>query len=74
MGGPAVPPLDPQQRAEALERAVALAPDHIDANYQLARAYQFLGRAADAKRQLDRVEAIKKVAPPPPPGKMGPST
>lgn len=60
------------EAAELLEKAVAIAPDMIEANYLLARAYTFLGRLEDAKKFRARAEALRKIAPPKP-GGMGPS-
>ena len=58
--------------AESLEKAVAIAPDRIEANYLLAQAYRLLGRLEDAKKSQDKADALRKVAPPKP-GGMGPS-
>ena len=60
------------QAAESLEKALAIAPDTIEANYLLARAYTFLGRREDARKPFARAEELRKVAPPKP-GGMGPS-
>jgi tetratricopeptide (TPR) repeat protein len=60
------------QAIDALERAVALAPDHVEASQQLARAYQLVGRTEEAKQLFKRVETLRKNAPPTP-GAMRPS-
>jgi len=61
------------EAVEALENAVRVAPDFLEANLLLGQAYRFVGRDADADRQVKRYEAIKKVAPPRP-GAMRPSS
>ncbi len=60
------------EAAESLEKAVAIAPDMIEANYLLARAYRLLGRPEDAEKPQARADELRKVAPPKP-GGMGPS-
>jgi arylsulfatase A-like enzyme/Flp pilus assembly protein TadD len=44
--------------AHALERAVAVAPDFAKAHYNLGRAYQSLGRPADAQREFARAQSL----------------
>lgn len=61
------------EAVEALEKAVAIAPELEYANSQLGRAYQFVGRDADAKRVLQRAKQLKRVAPVQP-GAMRPAS
>ena len=61
------------EAAEFLEKAVAIAPYHIGANYLLQQAYQFLGRTEDARKQLEKTNALRRSAPPDL-GGMGPSS
>ena len=60
------------EAAESLEKAVAIAPDLVEANYLLSQAYRHLGRLEDANRLQDKIKELRKVAPPKP-GGMGPS-
>ena len=65
--------LDRRRPAEAeprLQRAIALAPKHRDANVQLARCLRDLGREAEASAQLAKVQRIEdELFRPPPPEK-----
>ena len=45
--------------ARALEHAVAVAPNFAKAHYNLGRAYQALGRAADAQKEFDRAQSLR---------------
>ncbi len=58
--------------AESLEKAVAIAPDMIEANHLLASAYRHLGRLDDAKTVQAKVDELRKGARPKP-GGMEPS-
>jgi len=44
--------------ARALEHAVAVAPNFAKAHYNLGRAYQALGRPADAQKEFDRSQSL----------------
>jgi tetratricopeptide (TPR) repeat protein len=61
------------EAVQHLEKAVALSPDHVGANYLLARAYRFLGRTEDANKQFEKTNTLRRLAPAPP-GGMGPSS
>jgi tetratricopeptide (TPR) repeat protein len=49
--------------ASALERAIALQPEHETANFELGRALLQLGRPADAERAFARAEALNPERP-----------
>ncbi len=61
------------EAADVLEKAVAISPDHVAANYLLARAYRFLNRIEDADKLFKKTEELRLAAPPTP-GGMGPSS
>lgn len=44
----------------ALEHAVEVAPDFAKAHYNLGRAYQAAGRAADAQREFTRAQVLRR--------------
>jgi tetratricopeptide (TPR) repeat protein len=48
--------------ADALRRAVEVAPDHVEARYALATALTRLGKTQDAAREFDRVEEAQRRA------------
>ncbi len=60
------------EAVEILENAVAIAPDFLEANYQLGRAYQFMDRPADAQRVFKIAAELKRTSPVQP-GAMRPS-
>ncbi|HLV87794.1 MAG TPA: tetratricopeptide repeat protein [Candidatus Sulfotelmatobacter sp.] len=51
--------------SQFLERALSLAPQNFDAHEALAGAYQKLGRAADANRQMELAKRLRGEKPPP---------
>ena len=44
----------------ALKRAVELDPSQPDAHYRLARVYQAMGNAAEAKKEFDEVNRLHR--------------
>jgi arylsulfatase A-like enzyme/Flp pilus assembly protein TadD len=47
------------EAVRALEHAVSLDPNLADAHYNLGRAYEAVGRAADAQREFTRAQALR---------------
>jgi arylsulfatase A-like enzyme/Tfp pilus assembly protein PilF len=47
------------EAVRALEHAVTVAPDFAEAHYNLGRAYEAVGRAADAQREFTRAQALR---------------
>jgi len=46
----------------ALQKAIALEPNQPDAHYQLGRLYQATGKAAEAKKELQKVRELHEKA------------
>ena len=51
-----------QEAAEYCEKAAAVEPDNLQAHYLLSRAYQGLGRTAEARAQLELFEKLQSQA------------
>ena len=51
-----------QEAAEYCEKAAAAEPDNLQAHYLLSRAYQGLGRTAEARAQLELFEKLQSQA------------
>ena len=49
----------PAEAVEQLEAAARLAPDEANVHYQLAQAYQKLGRADAARKEFETVRQLK---------------